>query len=138
MIFVDTSVFYARLARQDLRQVAAETFFQTMTTEQLVTTREVIFETHAMMLKVSRARPAADMRPASQKFLESIDAGLATVIPVTEEDHRAARVIIDKYRDKDFSLRDALSFAVMERLRITCAASFDKHFRQYGNFTVLP
>jgi predicted nucleic acid-binding protein len=93
MIFVDTSVFYARLARQDRHQAAADAFFQE---------------------------------------------GLAAMIPVTEEDHRAARAIIDNSRDKDFSLCDALSFAVMERLKITRAASFDKHFRQYGKFTVLP
>jgi hypothetical protein len=40
--------------------------------------------------------------------------------------------------DKTYSLCDALSFAVMERLKISRAASFDAHFRQYGKFVVLP
>jgi uncharacterized protein len=137
MIFVDTGVFYARLDRSDRHHAAANAFFRDVT-EPLVTTREVVFETQAMLLKVSRVLPSADMRPGSQKFLESIDKGLATVVAVTEDDHRAARTIVDRYWDKDFSLCDALSFVVMERLRITLAASFDKHFRQYGRFVVLP
>jgi predicted nucleic acid-binding protein len=44
--------------------------------------------------------------------------------------------IIYQYDDKDFSLTDATSFAVMERLRVPAAFTFDRHFAQYG-FTVL-
>ena len=40
--------------------------------------------------------------------------------------------IIFQYSDKDFSLTDATSFAVMERLRIGTAFSYDRHFAQYG------
>ncbi|HVV53367.1 MAG TPA: PIN domain-containing protein [Polyangia bacterium] len=137
MIFVDTSVFYARLAEDDRHHQAADEFFRTVT-RPLVTTREVIFESHAMMLKISRLRPAANMESAAGRFLEAIDNGLAKVILATDADHEAARAIIAAHRDKDFSLCDALSFAIMERLGITVAASFDRHFRQYGRFTVLP
>jgi predicted nucleic acid-binding protein len=41
------------------------------------------------------------------------------------------------YDDKDFSLCDAISFAVMERRSARIAFAFDSHFRQYGRFTVL-
>lgn len=134
---MDTGVFYARLDKNDRHHAAADVFFAEVE-EPLVTTREVVFETQAMLLKASRVSPSADVRPASRRFLESIDRGLATVIVVTEDDHRAARGVVDGYRDKDFSLCDALSFVVMERLKITHAASFDVHFRQYGRFVVLP
>ena len=43
-----------------------------------------------------------------------------------------------KYQDKDFSLTDAISFAVMERLQITQAFTFDRHFAQYGFTLVQP
>ena len=51
-------------------------------------------------------------------------------------DEERAREIIYQYDDKDFSMTDAISFAVMERLRIARAFTFDRHFAQYG-FTVL-
>ena len=137
MIFVDTSVFYARLAEDDHRHRAADEFFRNATAP-LVTTREVVYETHAMMLKVSRVRPAANMEPAARRFLLAIDNGLARVIIATQADHDMARRILEAHRDKNFSLCDALSFAVMERFGITQAASFDRHFRQYGRFTILP
>jgi predicted nucleic acid-binding protein len=85
MIFVDTGVFYARLDRADRHHAAANAFFREVA-EPLVTTREVVFETQAMLLKASRVLPSADLRPESQKFLESIDRGLATVIAVTEDE----------------------------------------------------
>jgi predicted nucleic acid-binding protein len=55
----------------------------------------------------------------------------------TAEDERRAVQIVLKYRDKDFSLVDASSFALMERLGLRRAIAFDPHFRQYGRFIVL-
>jgi predicted nucleic acid-binding protein len=137
MIFVDTGVFYAQLAEDDANHLAALAFFRDVT-EPLVTTKDVVFETHAVMQRISRERPTADMRPAALRFLDSIDGGLARVLDVTDADHVSARAIVERHRDKTYSLCDALSFAVMERLKITRAASFDSHFRQYGKFIVLP
>jgi predicted nucleic acid-binding protein len=51
---------------------------------------------------------------------------------VSLRDERRAREIIAQYDDKDFTLTDATSFAVMERLGITYAFTFDHHFTQYG------
>jgi uncharacterized protein len=51
---------------------------------------------------------------------------------VTAEDELRTRQIIYRYDDKNFSLTDATSFAVMERLRITTAFTFDHNFAQYG------
>ena len=44
----------------------------------------------------------------------------------------AGRAILDRYADKDFSLTDAINFAVMDRLRLRTAFAFDRHFAQYG------
>lgn len=63
--------------------------------------------------------------------------GSATVVVrVRASDEERARRIIFRYTDKDFSFADAVSFAVMERLQISHAFTFDRHFAQYG-FTVL-
>ena len=53
-------------------------------------------------------------------------------------DEQRARQIIVAYTDKDFTFTDATSFAVMERLRIGHAFTFDDDFRQYGFTTLTP
>ena len=40
--------------------------------------------------------------------------------------------------DKTFSFTDCTSFALMERIGVTEVFAFDEHFKQYGNFIVLP
>lgn len=45
--------------------------------------------------------------------------------------------LFQQYDDKRFSLTDCLSFAVMRRLKLTTALTFDRHFTQAG-FTCKP
>jgi uncharacterized protein len=54
------------------------------------------------------------------------------IILPTPEDEASARATIYRYTDKTFSLTDAISFVVMERLGITTPFTFDDDFRQYG------
>jgi len=70
------------------------------------------------------------------RFLRDMEHSPTTIVWVTPRDVQRARAIIYQYDDKDFSLTDATSFAVIERLRIPTAFSFDRHFAQYG-LTVL-
>jgi predicted nucleic acid-binding protein len=91
----------------------------------LFTTNYILAETHALML-------ARRGRVAALRVLRQIDESSVTVVRVTAADERHAREIIVRYDDKDFSLTDATSFAVMERLGIRAAFSFDRGFAQYG------
>ncbi len=75
-------------------------------------------------------------RQQAFRFLDSIEAGGTVVIRVRRLDEERAAQIIRTQADKDYSLTDALSFAVMERLGLSRAFTFDRHFAQYG-FTVL-
>ena len=54
------------------------------------------------------------------------------MVRVSARDERRARDIVTSYQDKDFSLADAASFAVMERLRISTAFTLDRNFAQFG------
>lgn len=67
-----------------------------------------------------------------------MDRSSTIIAPVTARDQRRAREILQRYDDKDFSLTDALSFAVMERLAIPNAFTFDHHFAQYGLNVLTP
>jgi predicted nucleic acid-binding protein len=56
---------------------------------------------------------------------------------VRVEDEVRAMALVRAHDDKSYSLCDATSFAVMERLGIAEALAFDRHFREYGRFTIL-
>ncbi len=50
------------------------------------------------------------------------------MVAVTPNDEERAWDIFSKYRDQDFSFVDCTSFAVMERIKLSTAFSFDRHF----------
>jgi predicted nucleic acid-binding protein len=81
-------------------------------------------ETHALL--IARAG-----RTAALAWLERIP---AEILPVTSVDEREALAILRRHRDKDYTLVDAASFAVMERLEVRHYHSYDRHFRQIGRF----
>jgi uncharacterized protein len=62
--------------------------------------------------------------------------GLPVVRVLPAEEH-SAREILARHRDKDWTLCDAISFAVLETRHIARAFTFDHHFRQYGRIQVL-
>jgi predicted nucleic acid-binding protein len=58
--------------------------------------------------------------------------------PVLRSDEVSALALLRQHRDKEYSLCDAISFVVMQRLGIRHAAAFDNHFRQFGGFQIIP
>lgn len=94
------------------------------------TTNFVVAEAHALVL-------SRHGRAVAAQALHLIDTSTeTTIVRASLADERRAREIIHRYADKNFSLTDAISFAVMERLRIGYAFTFNRHFAQYG-FAVL-
>ena len=98
----------------------------------LVTTNAVVFETYGVLLIRSR-----DKRAAGMTFLDLVAAGACRIERVRRDDEAGAVSILRRHEDKTYSFCDALSFAVMERLGIAEAIAFDRHFRDYGRFTIL-
>jgi predicted nucleic acid-binding protein len=130
-ILIDTSAYFALTNRRDVSHPFALAVRDQLVAERwhLFTTNFLLAETHALLL-------ARLGRWVAARVLESIYQSTATVVRVSVGDERRARQIIAEYADKDFSFTDATSFAVMERLQIGTAFSFDRNFIQYG-FQVL-
>ncbi len=130
-VLIDTSAYFALVVPQDARHLAAATLLERLEQQptHLFTTNFIVAETHALLL-------ARRGRVVASRVLHQLDQSSATIVRVSLRDERQARQIIERYDDKDFSLTDATSFAVMERLRIDVAFTFDRNFAQYG-FQVL-
>jgi uncharacterized protein len=127
-LFVDTSAYFAAANRRDATHEVASTLMRHVVAarRRLFTTNFVLAELHALLLT------RLD-RHAAARVLAEMDASHATtIIRVSARDERRARAIVFQYTDKDFSLTDATSFAVMERLRIRQAFTLDQNFAQFG------
>ncbi len=126
-LYVDTSGFYASASRRDTHHVEAVAVLERVERERLslVTTTYVVAEAHALFL----SRLGHD---AATAFLRSFEGSSISIVRPFRQDEANAQEIIFRYTDKDFSLTDAISFAVMQRLGIETAFSFDSDFRQFG------
>jgi predicted nucleic acid-binding protein len=133
-VFVDSGGFFALLVPQDASHDAARRVFLSADTEhwRLVTTNIVVIETYALLL--ARTRPG---RPAAIAFLDALDRSPIHVERIRRRDEEQAAALLRSHTDKTYSLCDALSFVVMERLGIGEAVAYDAHFHQYGRFRIL-
>jgi len=113
---VDTSAYYALIDRSERTHQDAVVIQQRLMQERwrLWTTNFILAEIHALTLNRLGYHTALTV-------LQRIDASNTTIIRVTADDERSARALIVRYYDKAFSLTDALSFVVMERLDISHA-----------------
>ncbi len=84
-------------------------------------------ETHALLLRKLGRAIARDW----------LLAGGLPVLRVLPEEEERARILLTGHVDKDWSLCDTISFAVLESRGVRTAFSFDHHFGQYGRFEVL-
>jgi len=84
-------------------------------------------EAHALLLRKLG-------RSIAREWL--LTGGLHIVRALPEEEQRA-KEILARHTDKDWTLCDAISFAVLDAREIATAFTFDHHFRQYGRIQVL-
>ena len=129
-IFVDTGAWYALVDSDDADHAAAAVFLSANKLS-LVTTNFVFSET------VTLIRYRLGFK-AAHSFGQKLKAsGSVRVVAVTAADEERAWEIFTKYRDQDFSFVDCTSFAAMERMKMTVAFAFDRHFSAM-KFAVAP
>lgn len=126
-VLTDSSAYLALLDRNDRNHAAAINILSWLADQRYrqYTTNVMLIECHALILSVLGNRPA-------NQFLRQIMRSNTIIVRVRASDEQRAGHILDRYEDKIFSFNDAISFAVMERLGIALAFTFDSDFRQYG------
>ncbi len=121
-LFVDTSVWYAAADSADAGNARAKEILSSG--DPLVTTDHILVDTWTLL----RWRIHLE---AAEAFWKGLRSGVASVETVGPADLQAAWTIGRAFPDQDFSLVDRTSFAVMERLGLERAASFDTDFAVY-------
>jgi len=123
-IMVDTSAIYALLDKSDGMHEKAKNSLVNMAKEKvtLIITNFIKAESHALI----SSKLGHDL---ARKWLEKM---IWPTEKITDMDEKRAVEIICYYTDKTYSFTDATTFASMERLGITRAFTYDRHFSQYG------
>ena len=130
---MDTGAFKARADVADVHHQTALACFEETTSQRLpfYVTNATIWEAYTRLRYDLGYVEAAELFPL-------VDTLGATVVRVEEEDERVARDLLTRFAEHEFSFVDALNFAVMKRLRISTAFTYDR--RHYGvlGFIVIP
>jgi predicted nucleic acid-binding protein len=118
--FVDTSAHYAIADAGDRDHDAAVAFLNTAANENraFLSSNFIVAETYGLiLLRLGRGK-AID-------YVQLLRSGSTAVERITLEDEKRAWEILSQY---DVSYVDTTSFALMERLGILEAFTFDRHF----------
>jgi uncharacterized protein len=131
VIFVDTRGRFARYVASDADHAAAVGWFANPP-DRLATTDYVVDE----LLTLLKQRGYADIAFAvGATLIEGAACHLEYIFPA---DITRAWITFFTYRDKGWSFTDCTTRAVMERLKIGTVFTFDHHFREFGNVSVVP
>jgi predicted nucleic acid-binding protein len=128
VIFVDTGAWFAMAVRNDPDHPAAMGGLE-RNQEPLITTDYIMAETATLMRM--RDKTARGHRLAVRIASSILRQEAAVLERVTGRDLERALKVFRDYKDHTFSFVDCTSFVVMERLGITHAFAFDRHFDEY-------
>lgn len=132
-IFVDTGAWVALADRDDRHHQEAASLYPELLRNygRLVTSDLVVSEVYVILRRALGYSHA-------MSFLEGVKASpRIQEVFSTEDLEEQAVSILKQYADQDFSLTDAVSFALMRSRHISKAFAFDSHFSTAG-FAVLP
>jgi uncharacterized protein len=127
-LFVDTSAWLALNDKKD--QYHQEALSRNVVIKNrkidLITSDYILDETLTIIrFKVSHA--------AAVVFGDSLmSSRIVTIIDITGNERLVGWALFKKYADKELSFTDCTSFALMKKLGLRQAFSFDDHFKQTG------
>jgi len=128
-IFVDTAAFYALADKKDKYHQRATNYYNEVYQPGFFITSNFVFSESWTLIHHKLGKPAA------RTFWEKIRNGIIFLHHIKPLDLERGWEISNKYDDQDFSLVDCTSFAIMERLKIFEAFTFDSHFSVFRTKT---
>jgi predicted nucleic acid-binding protein len=133
VIFIDTGAFLARYLQRDQFHKAATGHWRTLQKDRrpCFTSNFVLDETITLLARRSTYSFAAS-RARNLYASTSL-----SILRPNQGDELAALQVFRKYADQSVSFTDCVSFVLMEKHKIPCAFSFDRHFALAG-FQVEP
>ena len=127
-VFVDTSAWIALNDKSDQyhNRAAAKSLEIKRQKVELITSEYIIDESITLIrYRVSHY--------AAVIFGDALfNSSIVKIIDVKDEDRLKAWEIFKKYEDKELSFTDCTSFAIMEKLKLHKAFTFDEHFKKVG------
>ena len=132
-VFADTSALVALKDSGDGHHQEALAYFEShlkRTGTQFLLTNYLVCEVHAYFCRT----PSVALKYVDTLSREPI----FKIVRAGQRDEWKAMEILRSSHDKTYSFADAVSFAVMERLRLKAAFAFDRHFRQRGTCRIVP
>lgn len=121
-VFIDTSVWFAAANVRDRYNRRAK---------QILTEVDAAVLSDHILVESWRLIRDKVHRSAAETFWSGVREGIAQLEKVAAADLEAAWAIGEAFPDQEFSIVDRTSFAVMERLGLSTAASFDEDFAVY-------
>jgi hypothetical protein len=127
-LFVDTSAWLALNNKNDQHHDEAVSKITKVRQQKIqLVTSEYVFDESVTIIRYRISHRAA------VAFGDAlISSNVASIEDITDEERLKAWVLFKKYRDKDLSFTDCTSFALMVKLKLQKAFSFDDHFKQVG------
>lgn len=126
MIFVDTGPLLARYLANDALHERAGRIWKNLRRTPILTTNHVLDEVFTLVARRAGYSFAVDRAEAVYR------SSALEIIFSTKDDEVAALRWMRKYSDHHVSFTDCTSFAVMHRLGVRRAFSFDHHFELAG------
>lgn len=122
--FSDTSWWIALMAHRDTNHHKAKESLKRIKKEKI----EIYVSDYVFDETVTLLRRKTNFK-ISHLFGENIlTSKIANLIFTGKKDFQEAWRIYKKFEDQDFSFTDCTSFAIMKRLKINKALTFDRHF----------
>ena len=127
-VFIDTGALFAGIAKNDQYHQQAMKHRNRLLKEKVrfMTTNLIIHESTMLLERKVSKKEAV-------KFLKAVlKDPLVEIVHADEDIEQEGFALYQKYKDRDFSIADCISFVVMKRYRISRCFTFDHHFTTMG------